>query len=173
MGTLPVEAPKKTRKRSGSRAVPAPSAAAPAYGGFARRLAALVIDKLIFWALMAFVFRHSSFVWGNGNGAWVGGWTAMGSGMFEPTLENMANTLLAIAYETAMVAEFGATLGKMMFGLRVLHEGEKLSYARSLARVFAKFLSGIVLFLGYLMVLWDPEKRALHDYLCQTRVVKS
>jgi len=26
--------------------------------------------------------------------------------------------------------------------------------------------------IGYLMVAWDPEKRALHDRICDTRVIR-
>jgi uncharacterized RDD family membrane protein YckC len=40
-----------------------------------------------------------------------------------------------------------------------------------LGRHFAKILSGIILYIGYLMAFWDDEKRALHDRICSTRVI--
>ena len=71
-----------------------------------------------------------------------------------------------------MTAEFEATLGKMVFGLQVRHNNERLSYGRSLARALAKKLSGYICGIGYLMVIWDKEGRGLHDHICDTRVYK-
>jgi len=48
----------------------------------------------------------------------------------------------------------------------------KVTYLRAFARHFAEFLSGIILGIGYLMVAFDREKRALHDHICNTRVIK-
>jgi uncharacterized RDD family membrane protein YckC len=33
-------------------------------------------------------------------------------------------------------------------------------------------LSAILLGIGYLMIAFDDEKRALHDRICDTRVIK-
>jgi uncharacterized RDD family membrane protein YckC len=41
-----------------------------------------------------------------------------------------------------------------------------------LGRHFAEMLSGILLGIGYLMIAFDDEKRALHDRICDTRVIK-
>ena len=69
-----------------------------------------------------------------------------------------------------MTHRFGWTLGKFAFGLRVSHEGRPPSLPRSLARVAAKKLNLVTLFLGYLMAAWNKDKKALHDHLCSTRV---
>ena len=37
--------------------------------------------------------------------------------------------------------------------------------------ISAKILSGFILYIGFLMAFWDPEKRALHDRMCATRVI--
>lgn len=80
--------------------------------------------------------------------------------------------LVPALYEILMIGRFGATLGKMAMGVRVVTpDGLPISYGRSTGRYFAKMLSGIILGIGYLMAFWDPEKRALHDRICQTRVV--
>jgi uncharacterized RDD family membrane protein YckC len=80
---------------------------------------------------------------------------------------------LSIAYPTYFVGKFGATPGKMACGLRVVRpDGEKVSYARAFGRVFGEFVSAVILCIGYLMVAFDGEKRALHDRICDTRVVK-
>jgi len=54
----------------------------------------------------------------------------------------------------------------------VMADGSKLSYGRSLGRHFAKFLSSFILAIGYIMAGIDDEKRALHDRICDTRVIK-
>jgi uncharacterized RDD family membrane protein YckC len=38
-------------------------------------------------------------------------------------------------------------------------------------RYFGRILSGIACFLGYLWMLWDPEKQTWHDKLTNTVVV--
>jgi uncharacterized RDD family membrane protein YckC len=75
-------------------------------------------------------------------------------------------------YEILFIGKYGATPGKMLMKIKVVSpEGEPISYGRSTGRYFAKILSGLILYIGYLMAFWDPEKRALHDRICQTRVV--
>ena len=52
--------------------------------------------------------------------------------------------------------------------------GEKLSWAFSIFRFIASIVTQatIVFYgLGYLIVLIDPQKRALHDFIARTRVV--
>jgi uncharacterized RDD family membrane protein YckC len=78
------------------------------------------------------------------------------------------------AYEIFLIGAYGATLGKMLMKIKVVTaEGGRVSYARATGRHFAKILSGIILYIGYLMAFWDDEKRALHDRMCRTRVVVS
>ncbi|HYG21846.1 MAG TPA: RDD family protein [Verrucomicrobiae bacterium] len=80
---------------------------------------------------------------------------------------------LAVTYETLMIGAYGATLGKMAVGIRVVTaEGGKVSYARACGRYFAKMLSQMICLIGYLMAVFDKEeRRALHDRICNTRVV--
>ena len=79
---------------------------------------------------------------------------------------------VAAAYSTWFVGRFAATPGKMACGLRVvLPDGGTVSYARAFGRYFAEMLSGLILYIGYLMAAFDDEKRTLHDRICNTRVV--
>jgi uncharacterized RDD family membrane protein YckC len=85
----------------------------------------------------------------------------------------LLSLILSAVYETWMVTKYGATLGKMVCQLRVvMSDGSKISYARSLGRHFGKYLSGFTLYIGYIMAGFDDEKRALHDRICDTRVIK-
>jgi uncharacterized RDD family membrane protein YckC len=75
-------------------------------------------------------------------------------------------------YQIFFLGKYGATLGKMACGLRVITaEGGKISYARATGRVFAEMLSGMICYIGYIMVGFDVQKRALHDHICNTRVI--
>jgi len=83
-------------------------------------------------------------------------------------------TAIDIAYRTLFVGAFGATPGKMAAKIKIVNaDGSKVSYLKALARSLAEFVSVILLFVGYLMVAFDSEKRALHDRMCGTRVIKN
>lgn len=77
-------------------------------------------------------------------------------------------------YEVLMLSSArGATLGKMAVGVRVVAaDGGRLSFGRSAGRRFAKYLSGLVLAVGYIMAAFTSRKRALHDMIAATRVVR-
>ena len=80
---------------------------------------------------------------------------------------------IALSYEGLMVGKYGATLGKMACNIKVVTaDGGRVSYGRAFARYFSKILSSLTCMIGYIMACFDnPEKRALHDRICNTRVV--
>jgi uncharacterized RDD family membrane protein YckC len=84
------------------------------------------------------------------------------------------NFALPAAYEIWFVGKYAATPGKMACKIKVVTaDAEKISYARSVGRHFAKYISGLILGIGYIMAGFDDQKRALHDRICDTRVIKS
>lgn len=85
----------------------------------------------------------------------------------------LVNLVMACSYEALFVAQMGATPGKMALGMKVVRpDGSRVDLGRAAGRYFAKLLSMIVLFIGYIMVGFDSEKRGLHDMICDTRVVR-
>lgn len=79
---------------------------------------------------------------------------------------------IGLAYEVFFVGRFAATPGKMAFGLQiVMSDGGRVSYARAAGRFFATMLSKMTLYIGYIIAGFDDQKRALHDHICDTRVV--
>jgi uncharacterized RDD family membrane protein YckC len=71
-----------------------------------------------------------------------------------------------------MIGKYGATLGKMACKIKVVTpDGGRVTYLRAFGRYFAKLLSAMICFIGYIMAGFDDEKRALHDRICDTRVV--
>lgn len=66
-----------------------------------------------------------------------------------------------------------ATLGKMAIGLVVTDEQyHRISFPRASARYFGKFLSAIILGIGFIMAGFTQKKQALHDVLADTLVVQ-
>jgi len=74
-------------------------------------------------------------------------------------------------YDVLMNGRFGATLGKMAVGARiVLADGSRLGYGRAAFRWLAARLSDFFLGAGYVLIALRPDKRALHDIIAGTRV---
>lgn len=68
----------------------------------------------------------------------------------------------------------GATPGKMVLNLRVVNEstGTNIGFGTTFLReVIGKFLSSIILLLGYIMAGLRSDKRGLHDLIAGTRVI--
>ncbi len=81
--------------------------------------------------------------------------------------------IFGFAYFTFCQGAWGQTLGKMIFGLRVIRkDGQPLGFGRALARTFFYFLSGIPFLLGFLWIALSPEKRGWHDGLAGTMVIR-
>lgn len=85
----------------------------------------------------------------------------------------LLSTGFNIGYAALMTWKWGATLGKMAVGIKVVQaDGEKIGLGRSIGRSFADILNGFICGLTYLMPAFDePEKRGLHDHICSTRVI--
>ena len=76
-------------------------------------------------------------------------------------------------YHVAFITTKGQTPGKMAVGIQVVNrEGNIPGFGSVLLReTVGKFLSNI-LYLGYLWVGWDKEKRGWHDHIGGTYVVR-
>jgi uncharacterized RDD family membrane protein YckC len=65
------------------------------------------------------------------------------------------------------------TLGKLALGLKVSDlEGNRISFGRATGRFFGKILSGMILYIGYILAGLTEKKQALHDMLAGCLVVK-
>jgi len=82
--------------------------------------------------------------------------------------------LVSAAYFTVLEGgPSGQTLGKKLFGIRVidLRIGGPIGPGRAFIRWLGRFVSGIVFGLGYLWMLWDKEKQTWHDKMAGAIVV--
>lgn len=79
----------------------------------------------------------------------------------------------AILYDLIFIPRYSATPGKMLLGLKLVRANNKpLGFFRIVARCLAKVLSGVpTLGIGFLLAAIDDQKRGLHDFVCNTRVV--
>ncbi len=140
------------------------------YAGFWIRFAAQFIDIII----LSFVAGIVGLFFGLGMFAAMGAPSPTKIDIGLMLLNFLFTFVLRMVYETVCVGKWGATLGKMACKLKVVTpEGEKVTYARAFGRFFGKMLSDFTLYIGYIMVAFDPEKQALHDRICHTRVIST
>jgi uncharacterized RDD family membrane protein YckC len=86
----------------------------------------------------------------------------------------MLSFALGIAYEVYFVSTKGGTPGKLILGLKIIRvDGSMLSAGQAVGRYFAYVLSTFTFMIGFIIAGFDPEKRALHDRICDTRVIYS
>jgi uncharacterized RDD family membrane protein YckC len=140
------------------------------YGGFWIRVGATVIDGII----MGIVNIIISFIIGFLMVSMIGrGGNSPAAAIGLVGLTYFINIAFGVGYVTYFLGKFGATPGKMACGLKVVRsDGEKISYGRAFGRFFANYLSALIFCIGYIMVAFDEGKRALHDRICDTRVIR-
>jgi uncharacterized RDD family membrane protein YckC len=101
-----------------------------------------------------------------------------------PTMFNGGFVLVALGfglfYEVLMLRYYGATLGKMACGLKVVRsDGSSLGWGVSFGRYFmynvvisaVPFVNWILLITTAIMAGTDEQRRGLHDRVCDTRVI--
>lgn len=154
--------------------------AAPVYAGFWRRVGAYLVDLLLWW----FVWQLVVGVIGAAMFPEVMAIAQKGPG-YQPKPEEIGMLLeflglsfavgfvWALIYDGIFLSRFSATPGKLLFGVKVVRaDGRPLGLARIAARCAVKGLVGFTLGIGYLVAAFDEQKRGLHDYVCDTRVIK-
>ncbi|HEY4683902.1 MAG TPA: RDD family protein [Candidatus Acidoferrales bacterium] len=75
---------------------------------------------------------------------------------------------------TYLVGRTGQSWGGKLAGLKVVNaDGEPIGFWRALGRnLFAICISWPLVLLGFLWVIWDPQKQAWHDKIFRTFVVR-
>ncbi len=137
------------------------------YAGFGTRLLAAIVDGLILF----FVNFLVSIPFGVSLNAGINGASTGNSGSgITFGLQIVISVLYYVVYQNKM----RQTLGKKALGLRVVDANGATPGMGSLflREIIGKWVSAIILLIGYFMVLWDPRKQALHDKIAGTFVVK-
>jgi uncharacterized RDD family membrane protein YckC len=73
--------------------------------------------------------------------------------------------LVSFAYYTYFHGKTGQTPGNAALGIRVvdIETGNVIGYQRAFVRCLVAIVSGLVVFLGYLWMLWDANRQTWHD----------
>ena len=138
------------------------------YAGFFVRLAAYIVDTVIVWAAMLIVRLP----------VWV---TTISSPdnflvkdfIFQYSIKDILFYIMQAAYFVLLTYFTGSTLGKKLFQIRVVSaEDRKMTFFEVTFReTVGRFLSALILSIGYIMIAIDKKKRGLHDILSDTNVV--
>jgi uncharacterized RDD family membrane protein YckC len=73
-----------------------------------------------------------------------------------------------------MTKYFKQTIGKMVFGLKVvdIELSGQLSWSTVIFReVIGKFISKTIFFIGFLVVAFSPKNQGIHDMFADTSVI--
>jgi uncharacterized RDD family membrane protein YckC len=82
--------------------------------------------------------------------------------------------LVALAYFAGMWAWKGTTIGGIVLGIKVVRlDGRPVNLLVALVRGMAAGFSTMVLFLGFLWIIWDADKQGWHDKIAGTVVVRT
>jgi uncharacterized RDD family membrane protein YckC len=120
------------------------------YAGFWKRFLAYLIDAIILGA--------------------IGGILTM---QMDDTAASSVTTIIGWLYFAGLESSARqATLGKSVLGIYVTDlDGNRISVLRATGRYFAKFISAIILMIGFIMAAFTPRKQALHDMIASTLVL--
>jgi uncharacterized RDD family membrane protein YckC len=134
------------------------------YAGFWLRFVAVFIDALLISVvtlpLLLMIYGMSYFE--TSSESFAGLWDAL------------LQSVLPIALTIFFWQKYRATPGKLALKLEVIDEktGGTMSFWQSVGRYFCYVLSGLILMLGFIWAAFDKKKRALHDIICGTVVVR-
>lgn len=129
------------------------------YAGFWTRFCAVVIDgvilgvaSVIFTAILRLVTDR---------------WTA-------ELISNLVGIVVQWLWDAGFESSaMQGTPGKQLMGIKVTDmSGGRISFARATGRHFGKYLSAIILLIGYIMAAFSERKQALHDMMAGTLVVR-
>src|SRR3989344_363837 len=128
------------------------------YAGVGSRFLAAIIDSIIL-TLVSFVLGFVLEMAMGKNGAF---------------LNMILSIIIGIFYWVFYQASQGQTLGKKAMGIKVVDLAGNKPTAMTffLREIIGKIVSSIILFIGYLMILWDGKKQGLNDKIAGTVVVK-
>jgi len=135
---------------------------------FSVRFGAKIIDGIILWLIVLLIYAATAFI----SGFLMAKFDNPSLPFIFVVVSACFCVIFSITYTTLFLGKYGATIGKMLFRIKVIHsDGSRIGYLKALERYVVEYLSGLTLFLGYLMALFDDQNRTLHDRICNTKVV--
>lgn len=157
------------------------------YASFGQRFLALIIDGIVMSILYFIILTPIMTAIGLGVASEAQALEGMSEDEAATAAVGMVGAIVAAA-GTAMLAvtviqllyfslfessKFQGTLGKMAMGIKVVDaNGDRLSVGKAFVRSIGRIISGMILYIGYLMAAFTEKKQALHDMMANTLVVK-
>ena len=138
------------------------------YAGFFVRLSAYIIDCIIVGIALLIIRIPKFFIYMMNPDVFF-----VKPILFKFSIFDIIIYLLGLTYFVLMTYYYGGTLGKKLFKLKVCKAtDEKLSLFTIIYREsIGRYLSGLILFIGYIMIGLDSKRRGLHDILSDTLVI--
>ncbi|MCX6694132.1 MAG: RDD family protein [Methanomicrobiales archaeon] len=173
---VPPEPPRRILVRKGG------GVATEIHGGFVRRFAAAIIDLIFILLIAAFATglfglsegarmmyqaaRHLPVTTRDGE--------VVQAAIPVPVVVTIMVIIILIPWLYFAVLESSknqGTLGKIALRLAVTdHSGRRLTFSRATLRFFSKFVSAIVIFMGFFAIGVTKRKQGFHDYIAGTYV---
>jgi uncharacterized RDD family membrane protein YckC len=136
------------------------------YANVWKRFVASLIDGIVLYIVQALVGFALGLVIGGAAGE-----QGAGAAVLVATVAGIVISWLYYAIQESSPKQ--ATIGKQAMGLVVTDmNGEKISFAKASIRSFAKYLSAIILAIGYIMAFFTEKKQGLHDMIAGTLVIQ-
>jgi uncharacterized RDD family membrane protein YckC len=140
-----------------------------AFAGYGERLVAYIVDVVIVSLVCLAVIVVGGLAVGLGS---IGG--GAGAAIGGSLLLFLVIFIISVGYFPFFWARVGATPGMKMFGLLVVRDsdGGPITTGQAVLRLVGYWVSGLVLYLGYIWVFIDKRRRGWHDLIAGTVVVQ-
>lgn len=147
------------------------------YASFGRRLLAGLVDTIV----LSFVYIPLSLI----SSIATAGFSVASTEespenvilvMILSTMVSLIQIGIGALYYVYFTGSRGQTLGKMALGIKVVKADtqEVPGYTSAFLReTIGKFVSSLILALGYLWMIWDPKKQTWHDKIANTIVIRT
>ena len=137
---------------------------------FWSRAAAFAVDTVLVAVLISVMVLLSSLVLGFGQEDLI---EALTAGVSNLIVVFLLFVFFLLVYSTVFARFGGQTLGKILFGLRTVRlDGHSLKTSNALLRALGMLLSALPGLAGFMWAAFDLNKRAWHDRIGKTLVVK-
>jgi len=136
--------------------------------GFALRCAAAAIDTVIYLLILLLVICGLSLIISSSGGNNPQALAMIG------LLASFVVLIFDYLYRVFFIGYCGQTPGKMTTRIKVVRcNGDEVGFGAAIFReVIGKFISTLLLMIGYVMVCFDEQHQGLHDKIADTYVIK-
>ncbi len=141
------------------------------YASGGKRLLAFFIDRLLLHAIFSVIF----FKWWGSPFNWDINHLNFGAihlGLLFWGYNILTEAIIVLYYSVMESSKYQATIGKLALGMKVTDVRQQpIDFAKALLRNLSKYLSAFILWIGYIMIIFDDRKQGLHDKIADTLVM--